>query len=497
MRWRVGPKRGPLHAAPTTTWLLWVALLVVATAGMLAVRGRLDKAHVALAYLLIVLGGSAGGGRRLGLALAALAFLAFDYLFLPPYYTLALANPLDGLVLLAFLATSAVAAELLDRARAEAARAEARAVEVERLAAIGAEALNAGAAEDAISAITSVIRSTLGVARCEIFQGDPPPESLVAWVRANGHPAIEQLDGTVSLSGVASWTSAHAVLVPLEAQGRTVGVLRIEDPRGITLDGPWWHFLTALSYYAALGVERTRLEGEAQHAAALREADRLKDALLAGVSHDLRTPLTTIKALAEEMVGGGDERALTIQEEADRLNRMVADLLELSQLQSGSAPVRPELNAVDDLIGAALQRVAGVAAAHPIVAHVENAETAVLVGRFDLAQSLRALVNLLDNAMKYSPSGTPVEVTVRRDGEWLLIDVADRGPGVPVAERDRIFEPFYRPPGTPPDVGGTGLGLSIARRLAEAQGGGVRLAPREGGGSTFTFLLPAADFPAV
>jgi len=273
-------------------------------------------------------------------------------------------------------------------------------------------------------------------------------------------------------------------------------VLCIEHTDARTLDAPRLRFLEALAYYAALGVERVRLVAEAEHADALREADRLKDALLASVSHDLRTPLTTIKALAHSIGAEGDERAVTIEEEADRLNRFVADLLDLSRLAGGALTVSPEITAADDLLGAVWQRVSGALGSRTLEVSLDPDEP-LLVGRFDFVHSLRVLVNLIENALKYSPADAPVELAARRSGDTLEFLVDDRGAGVPVAERERIFEPFYRPSGSPPDTNSAGLGLSIARRLAEAQGGSLRYEPRDGGGSRFVFSVPAADLTTL
>jgi two-component system, OmpR family, sensor histidine kinase KdpD len=222
----------------------------------------------------------------------------------------------------------------------------------------------------------------------------------------------------------------------------------------------------------------------------------LREALLAGVSHDLRTPLTTIKGLAYEMRHIGDERTVLIEEEADRLNALVADLLDLSRLNAGVLPCRPEIVAAEDLIGAALRRVAGAQGAREIATVIEAADT-IPVGRFDLGLSVRALVNLLENALKYSPPALPIELRLARSGGFLEFAVLDRGAGIGAAEAGRIFEAFHRSASAPPDVGGTGLGLTIARRLAEVQGGAVTYAPRSGGGSIFTLVLPAADIPEL
>jgi K+-sensing histidine kinase KdpD len=325
-------------------WVAWFAILAVVTAGLLAIRPRINEAHVALAYLLIVQGASARRGRRLGIALAITAFLCFDVFFFQPYGTLAVQSPLNWLALLAFLGTSVLSAELLYRA-------------------------------------------------------------------------------------------------------------------------------------------------QAQRASALEAAHRAKDAVLASVSHDLRTPLTTIKALAHEIAQSGDDRATVIEEEADRLSALVAQLLDLSRITSGAAVVDVQPNEAEDLLGAAAQQVAGRLDGRELRIKV-SADDALLFGRFDFSQTLRALVNLIENAAKYSPPNAPIELTARRDDRWLVFSVADRGQGVPEADRERIFEPFYRRAGSEPDVAGAGLGLSIARGIAQAQGGNITVSEREGGGSVFHLSVP-------
>jgi len=157
--------------------------------------------------------------------------------------------------------------------------------------------------------------------------------------------------------------------------------------------------------------------------------------------------------------------------------------------------MRPELNAAEDLIGAALQRTTGALGERRVTVGMpkdNGRPDQVLVGRFDFVQSLRALVNLIENADKYSPRGEVIELEVERAGDTLEFRVADRGRGVIESERERIFEPFYRAPGAAPDVGGAGLGLTIAKRIAMEQGGDVRFTARAGGGSVFTLVLPAA-----
>ena len=359
-------ERAPVSRATWSGWAIWLAALAIVTVLMHATRAALGEAHVALVFLLVVLGASAGAGRRVGITVALLAFVAFNWYFLPPYGALVVANPLDWLVLLTFLVTGIVAAELLDRQRRATRLAEQRADEI-----------------------------------------------------------------------------AHLAKVRDEAE-------------------------------------------------ALRRADALKDALLAAVSHDLRTPLTTIKGIAHEIVGGANaERAEIIETEADRLSLLVDDLLEMSQLDAGALPIEIAINTADDLIGAALQRTQGILRGRPV--EIDLPEDELLAGRFDFSHALRVIANLVENAVKYSPDSTPIVLGAAVSDGTLSFVVEDSGPGIPEAERDRVFEPFRRGSQVPRGVRGAGLGLSIARRLAEVQGGTLRYEPRSGAGSRFVFSVPAAE----
>lgn len=504
-------------------WGPWLAALAAATAAMVAVRPYLDRAHIALLYMLLVLAGSSRSGRSTGLLLSVGSFLCFNFFFVPPFHTFTVGDPADWLVLLAFLVTSLVAAQLLARAQLEAAAAMDRAEEIDRLGNLGAEALHAARAGQALAAIVEMIRKSLDVDECEIFSeysasressadvSDddglarqefqlPTGDSLIKWVAANSRSIVERLDGTIRIANHRASSlgtselqldAVRVVLVPLAVADRTVGVLRLLRQTGLDLDPARVRFVDAIAYYAALGIERVRLESEAEHADALRERDALKNAMLASVSHDLRTPLTTIKALAHDIRLEGDERAATIEEEADRLNRLVADLLDLSRIAGKALMLAPEINAVEDLLGAAVQRVAGTLNGRTVQVHLDTTQP-LLLGRFDFTHSLRIVVNLLDNSIKFSPHGAVIDVTADGVGEAVEIVVADRGGGVPAAEADRIFEPFYRSALSSAGMPGSGLGLSIARDLAEAQGGALRYEPRAGGGSRFLLTLPGA-----
>ncbi len=524
-------------------WIVAFVVLFALTGAMLLVRADLEKVHVALLFLLVVLLGSAADGSALGLALAGLAFFLFDWFFLPPYNTLGLTNPLDWLVLGSFLVTSVVAAQLLARAQGRTEEARARTLEVERFSTLGAETLNAAEPEQALAAIAEVIRATLGVDSCDIYvhRGDrsdlqllahsgapvPPTSgspaqagSLLAWVSDRSEIAIERPDGTMGVGsstdgtvdasrekGEGGWllpwgdiADARAIAIPLMVRGRSVGVLRVANEPHVDLAPGQREFLNALSYYAALGVERVQLTADASHTAALRETDRLKNALLASVSHDLRTPLTTVKALAhtiaERGAAPGNANATSIVEEADRLTSLVTDLLDYSRLTGGALQLTPEIESAEDLIGAALAQARGVLGSRPVHVFDDDTKT-IFFGRFDLVHSVRAIVNLLENAVKYSAPDTSIEIGVRRDDRDLVISVADRGIGVSPDERERIFEPFHRAAGAQRSAQGAGLGLAISRGLATAQGGNVTYEPRTGGGSVFSLRLPAAAEPQL
>jgi two-component system sensor histidine kinase KdpD len=504
-------------------------MLVFVTAALLAVRGDIEQSHAALVLLLVVLGGSAGGGRALGYLLAVLGFLLIDYFFQAPYELLSVGKTLDWVVLSAFVASTFVTTELLARAKEEATTARARTDEVASLSRLGSATLRYAQADDALNAAGTLIRATLGARWCSI-RGMPNLGDGSDWTSA----ALDEADGqarrrelledriveritlgieesevvlAVAGGGVAVEALEHeegsdhveAIGLPLHADSRLVGILIVggDASTPIVFDAARRRFMGTIRYYAALGVERVRLTREARHANDLREANRLKDEVLATVSHDLRTPLTTIKLLAQASALRGDPAASTIEQQADRLSRMVSNVLALSTIRAGTVRLEMALNTAEDVIAAAVSQAQGGLNGRRLVASVDLDE-AELVARFDFVQTLRILGNLIDNALRYSPDDGVVHVTAAREEQWLAMRVIDAGPGVPEEERDRIFEAFYRPKSQAPDAGASGLGLSIAQRLAKLQDGMVSYEPRPGGGSIFTVRLPAVDLdPAV
>ena len=510
-------------------WIAWLTILALATVTLVQLRGDIEQSHAVLVLLLVVLGGSASGGRTLGYLLAILGFLSIDYFFQAPYGLFSVGKALDWVLLVAFLASTFVATELLARAKEEADTARARTEEVASLSRLGSATLQHARAEDGLHAAGSLIRSTLSAQWCTIRQLNGPVsdtvwtstmaeadegtvarrgvlEAQIVLCAAGGlreHDVVLAVAGTgvsiASLDSSAGSGVVEALGLPLYADSRLVGLLIVggEASASILFDAARRRFMATITYYAALGLERVRLTQEAGEAHALREANRMKDEVLATVSHDLRTPLTTIKLLAQAAAIRGDPAAGVIEEQADRLARLVTNVLDLSSIRAGGLHLEIGLNTAEDVIAAATGQVQGRLVDRHIVTSFALDERE-LIARFDFVQTLRIVSNLVDNALRYTPAGSAVEIDAVREGSWLAIRVLDTGPGVAEAERTRIFEAFYRPKSQAPDAGSAGLGLSIAQRLAELQGGYVEYEPRTGGGSIFTLRLPAVDWdPSV
>ncbi|MDQ6612756.1 MAG: DUF4118 domain-containing protein [Gemmatimonadota bacterium] len=500
-------------------WIFWLALLALATAAFRSLRGYLGEVHVSLLYLLLVLVGSSRGGRALGLTLAALCVGFIDYYFQAPYDTLSVGIGLDWVTLFAFLATATLSTNMLVRAQNEAAEAKQRTEEAKSLSVMGAETLRAASPEDSLATIVVLIQRTLAVAYCslrpwvagrgiadasydatngstaELPLSAVPILALTAergvphGVCANGESTVLTLgnDGvSLLLRG-----DVRVLSMPLRVGQSIVGVLALADSQPLHFDAAQSRFLTALAYYAAVAIERQQLAVASAHAAALREANRLKDIVLASVSHDLRTPLTTIKALAQTGAMQGSALGSAIEAQADLLSRLVNDLLDISRLRAHELPMDLQINTAEDLIGAVVRQAHGILDGKRLQVSLDYS-AAALLGRFDFVHALRSLGNLVENALRYTPAAGVVDIGATADAEWLSIRVGDRGPGVPAGEREAIFELFYRPECAPPDVGRAGMGLAIAVQLARAQGGDVEYEPRAGGGSVFTLRLQLA-----
>jgi two-component system sensor histidine kinase KdpD len=289
---------------------------------------------------------------------------------------------------------------------------------------------------------------------------------------------------------------ARVSAIPLVAQGSAVGVL-VLAPRDGVADAGLFEFLESVGAQVALALARARLADEAKAAALVARTEELKASLLSAVSHDLRTPLGTLKGSATLLRDGGALEPAArgaildgMVEEAERLERLVTSLLDMSRVQSGTIAVRREWLPLDELVGGALAAVDR--ALEGRVVSVEVDPDAPLVSA-DPVLVERVLVNVLDNAAKYTPAGSPIEVRARVEGGVAEIEIRDHGPGFPPGDEERLFEKFQR--GAAGEVRGAGLGLAIARGFAEAHGGTLTLRRPSGGGAALVLHLPSAGAP--
>lgn len=414
-------------------------------------------------YVFAVLPVAIAWGRVWALLVAVASMLAFNFFFLPPLHTFTLRDSANWFALTAYSATAVVVSELSARSRRRAGDAEQREREASLLAAIAAHLLAGRDLEEELAWLSARSAQVLGVERAEIELGPP--------TRTGNRDAPN----------------------PLEVDGRIVGT--IFTPVGADPNvGVRRRFLPALAALLAVAIDRTRLEQEALEAETLRRSDLVKTALIRAVSHDLRSPLTGITtavgALRNETLvfDDDDRRALleTIALDAERLNRLVADLLDLSRLEVGGAEPAAEVWALDDLVR---QAVDGLVGAERIELRGES--PLVLV---DPVQIQRVLANLIENALKFSPATSRVQIRITATRQEAIVRIIDHGPGVREDEFERVFEPFYRRHGG--QGSGAGLGLAIARGFAAANGGRVWVESRPDQGSTFALALPVVQAPA-
>jgi two-component system, OmpR family, sensor histidine kinase KdpD len=454
---RIGPLQSQVKA-------LAASALAVATvtAGIAVVDDWLPVFSLIVLYILAVLAVALFFGTVWASLTALASMLAFNYFFLPPVHTLRLADRSQWIALGVFVVTAVVVGTLAGRSKRRAAEAEQREREAALIADVASELLRGTELEQELDRVAGRAAETLGLSSARLDLGG---DSLAS--RAESP-------------------------YPLEAGGQTVGMLYAPADEEPSIDGRR-RLLPALGALLAVAKEREQLAGEALEAETLRRSDAAKTAVLRAVSHDLRTPLATIEAALDglqsgELVLSPEDRAElldSIRLEHLRLKRLVEDLLDLSRLQADAAAPALELWPADELIGQALEAL-------PSRARIEVVlPEEIPVVRVDAVQLQRALVNLLENALRWSPPGEPVTVRVNATRKEVLIRVVDRGQGVPEGQRERIFEPFHRLDSS----GGAGLGLAIARGFAEANGGRLWVESRSGQGASFALALPAVEAP--
>jgi two-component system sensor histidine kinase KdpD len=496
----------PHRRSPARSYVWAVVIVVLTTLMCGGMFGRFDNSNLIMVYLLGVCFAAVRLGRGPSALAACLSVAAFDFFFVPPYLTFAVSDTqyllTFGVMLLVGFLISTLAVRVRDQAEA-ARRRELRtqllySVSRELAGLLRPEEIARIAGRHVGEAVRGPVALLLpgaeGTLAAVSTAGAPPiatdarETSVAQWVFEHGQMAGR---GTDTLPGAA------ARYVPVRSGDRTLGVLALRpDESLLPLSPDQVDLVETLARQAAASLDRARLAAEGEEARVLAERERLRSTLLSSVSHDLRTPLAAItgaaSGLLQEPAPEGPERrelAATIYEEAERLNRLVANLLDMTRLESGTAPIKREWHSVEEVVGAALGRFDEAFAGR----RVETAMPADLpLVPMDAVLVEQVLVNLLENALKYTDPGSPLRIEARRDDAQIVVEVADEGPGLPPGDEDRVFEKFYRGVS---GARGFGLGLAIARAIVTAHGGRIWAESRSPRGTAFRFTLPIEGTP--
>jgi len=540
-------------------WVRYASDSVLATAAALLVTGIIYVfqlypriPNISLLYLLIVLTLASTRGLYSAIVASVVAFLSFDFFLTQPLYTFTIFKVEEWLALFIFLVTAIITGQLASALRLRAEQARKREYETRVLYELVRDTNREENVERQLSIIARAVVdvfSSWGVRDCAILLPDASGKLVI---QANTRSSKEQVTLLADEAATATWVMSQAQtaelhdvsltpqgyapravvrstnlkypmrryvrMVPLKLGQRVVGVLRLsmeDDPRLFSAERslgverershPGTTFFWTFVDQAASVIERERLRRETLQVEVLRRTDALRAALLSSVSHDLRTPLSSIKAAAssllQEDVQWDDEArhsfALAIVREADRLNRLVANLLDMSRIEGGALKPEKEWYPINELIQDVVARMQPVLQGR--VVHTDLPADLPPV-KLDYLQIDQVLTNLLENAVRYTPAESPIDIGVRLDGEYMLISVADRGPGIPAADLERVFDKFYRVMETQTKATrttGSGLGLAVCKGLVEAHGGRIWVENRQGGGAIFQFTLPLGEAEGI
>ena len=516
------------------TRVSWLALAGVAvaalTVAMLPFRDQLGVLNVLLLYLLLTFVLALTTGLWPAVLSAVLGFLAFDVLFIPPYLTLSVAEPDHVLALFVYLGVAVVTARLVSGMRERTEEAIRESQRTALLAELNAALIGDVTLDAILARIAERVVTVYGAQGSRVlvrredgelhtgayFPPDIGPQvdrtglSLAEWTLEHRQPVGRSTRGRrivgsrrarpPAMPVVGGKARPDVLYLPIKTASRAVGVLEVIGRPGTgTFRAEDEQLLTTFVDQAALALERARLSEEAAQAVILMRSDELKSALLAAVSHDLRTPLASIKASATSLLDDSvvwdaqtqQDFLEAIDEETDRLTLMVSNLLDLSRIEGGALRPLKDWYDVDELIADVRSRTATRTELHPVEVIVEP-DLPLL--RFDYVEIAQVLLNLIENAAKYTPQGTPITVGARRVPDGIEIFVKDEGPGIPREHQARLFEKFYRAPSTIA-ASGTGIGLAISKGLVEAHGGRIAIDSAPGEGATFHFTLPLTAGP--
>jgi len=448
-------------------------LIASITAIFFTLRDVLDTTLIALLYLIPLGMITAFWGLGPGITGALITFLTFNYFFIEPYYTFTVHQPTDVVILIVFLIVAVVISQLVGRAQAGLAAATAREREATQLYELST-ALTGLHDDHAIAQILA--KQVYAVSASEYVELNI----------TGADPFIFQLPE------ISPPPRLPELIVPIQAARGVLGEIRLWRATP-AISSSEKRLLQTFASQGALALERAGLAQAESRAKVLEESDRLKSAILSSVSHELRTPLSTIKAAASSLRSkdvGWDSPARTqlvaaIDDEADHLNILVGNLLDMSRIESGVLKPKREWNILSEVLGSVLERMQHLAEEHKI--EIDVPENLPLVP-IDYVQMEQVFTNLVSNSLKYAPTNTLIRILARVVGEAIRVQVSNQGPQVPPEHLERIFDKFYRI--TAADrVTGTGLGLSICKGIIEAHGGHI-WAENRPDGLAFNFTLP-------
>jgi two-component system sensor histidine kinase KdpD len=460
-------------------YFLAILFTVAVTFVLLIFRDGLQIATVAMLYLLPVGASAALWGLGPGIVSALVSFFLLNYFFLPPYGTLMVHKSQDILVLFVFLVLTVSISQLVGSMTRSLAIARDREYEITRLNELSLAFSKLHREKDILNNLAQHTLETFQADQVEVFtEGNPLP----GLIRYPEHDSPGE-----------SRFGQPTAIVPLQGNQRLLGEIRIwRTERPINLSEE--RLLQTFARQGVLALERARLVARESRARLLEESDRMKSALLASVSHELRTPLATITGALSSLVNDEivlDEAARkslieTASEEADRLNRLVGNLLDMTRLEAGAMHIHLEARDIQDVVGSALEELKSQLRDRTVTIDLP---TELPLVNMDFVLIERVLVNVIDNAIKYSPPESVIEIQVHATVSFMEVKVADRGAGIPPEDLQQIFEKFYRVK-RPNSMGGTGLGLSICKGIIQAHGGAITAENRPGGGTIITISLP-------
>ena len=449
---------------------------------------RVNQTTVALSFLLAILAVSAVWGMTVSVLMSLAAILSFNFFFLPPVGTFTVADPQNWVALLAFLVTSTVGSRLSSRIRQEADIANRRRREIEHLYTFSQKLLGEGNVIQLMNAIPNHIVDSFETGAASLFLADKQK------YYRSGYGTLqleeEQLRLAYEREEPYVDTARGFCYGPVRLGMKSIGSFGIS---GAPLTR---QTLEAVGTLLGIAIERTRAVEQLSRTEADRQSERLKSALLDSITHNFRTPLTSIKASVTSLLstrppqGSQQQELLEIMnEECDRLNKLVEDASEMSRLEAGEIELEFHAVPVQELIDTALANCKTSLVARNVSVQIPAGIPPV---RADLTRAKEVLVHLLENANLYSEKDQPIVVSAENNGNFVLFSVADHGPGIETMEQGLIFDKFYRGKDQRSVIQGTGMGLPISKAIVEAHGGTISVTSQLNHGSVFTFTLPVA-----